>query len=850
MSEKQRVLTLDIEGMTCASCVNRIERKLENLPGVTAAVNLPLETARVTAPADVEDGALIEVIRKAGYDAHVHSPKKTRTEAQTNTAPQPAAEQAHADPALSEAGQADPTGEFGSSAGYRIPLFKRFLIAAILTAPVLLISMVPGLQFRNWGWVAGLFSLPVATWAAWPFHKAAAINARHGTSTMDTLVSIGVIAATVYSWVQLLRDPALTADARLGDLHAMHGHHLYFESAAVIVTFLLLGRWLESRARHGAADATRALLELGASHATVVDADGGHREVPADELTVGTVILVRPGEKIAADGVVLEGDSDVDASMITGESVPVPVSPGSEVTGATINTSGRLLVRVSAAGEDSTLAAMGRLIAQAQSEKTPLVRLVDRISGVFVPIVLALAVLTFVGWWLIAGNPSGGFIAAVTVLVVACPCALGLATPVALVAGIGNGASRGILISGPAVLEEARNLDAVVLDKTGTITEGRMTLTSTTLLPGASAATSATASPAAIASPAATEDISADTALAYAAALERNSEHPIARAIVDAAGGATGEAGCTEAAGADPAAGAEAGGANGHQLTVEDFASHAGSGVTGVVSDQNGMRHAVAVGTLDLLTEQGMHVSDDARAELARLEREGMTVVALGIGGSGTGGTDAADTSTSGRAVALLSVADQVKPDSAEAVARLTGMGVTPWMVTGDNREVAAAVAREVGIPEAHVMAGVRPEGKVDAVRDLQADGTKIAMVGDGVNDAPALMTADLGLAMGAGTDVAREAAGVTLMGSSLGQAADAIELSRQTLRIIRQNIFWAFFYNVAALPVAMLGLLNPMIAGIAMAASSVIVVFNALRLRRFGKHSPGPHADVRGYQP
>ncbi len=844
MSETQRVLTLDIEGMTCASCVNRIERKLEKLPGVTAAVNLPLETARVTAPADVEDGTLIEVIRKAGYDARIHSPKKTRVEAQTSTAPQPAAEQAHADPALSsdtgqknpapsEAGQADPTGEFGSSAGYRVPLFKRFLIAAILTAPVLLISMVPGLQFRNWGWVAGLFSLPVATWAAWPFHKAAAINARHGTSTMDTLVSIGVIAATVYSWVQLLRDPALTADARLGDLHAMHGHHLYFESAAVIVTFLLLGRWLESRARHGAADATRALLELGASHATVVDADGGHREVPADELTVGTVILVRPGEKIAADGVVLEGDSDVDASMITGESVPVPVSPGSEVTGATINTSGRLLVRVSAAGEDSTLAAMGRLIAQAQSEKTPLVRLVDRISGVFVPIVLALAVLTFVGWWLIAGNPSGGFIAAVTVLVVACPCALGLATPVALVAGIGNGASRGILISGPAVLEEARNLDAVVLDKTGTITEGRMTLTSTTLLPGASAATSATASPAA------TVDISANTALAYAAALEQNSEHPIARAIVDAATGATGEAGV----------------ANGRQLTVEDFASHAGSGVTGVVSDQNGMRHTVTVGTLDLLAEQGMDVTDGARAELARLEREGMTVVALGIGGSGTGGTDAADTSTSGtstggRAVALLSVADQVKPDSAEAVARLTGMGVTPWMVTGDNREVAAAVAREVGIPEAHVMAGVRPEGKVDAVRDLQADGTKIAMVGDGVNDAPALMTADLGLAMGAGTDVAREAAGVTLMGSSLGQAADAIELSRQTLRIIRQNIFWAFFYNVAALPVAMLGLLNPMIAGIAMAASSVIVVFNALRLRRFGKHSPGPHADVRGYQP
>ncbi|WIK83620.1 heavy metal translocating P-type ATPase [Pseudoglutamicibacter albus] len=785
MSETQRAVTLDIDGMTCASCVNRIERKLGKLPGVTASVNLPLETARVTAPADVEDSELIEVIRKAGYDARVEAPKK---------APATNPSQPVADPALADPTHPDPTSEHGSSAGYRVPLFKRFLIAAILTAPVLVISMVPGLQFPHWGWVAGLFSLPVATWAAWPFHKAAAINARHGTSTMDTLVSIGVTVATIYSWVQLLRDPAMTAHARLGDTHAMHGHDLYFESAAVIVTFLLLGRWLEARARHGAADATRALLELGASHATVVDSDGGHREVSAEDLAVGDVILVRPGEKIAADGVVIEGHSDVDASVITGESVPVPVAPGVEVTGATINTSGRLLVRVTAAGEDSTLAAMGRLIAQAQSEKTPLVRLVDRISGVFVPVVLALAMLTFVGWWVVAGDPSAGFIAAVTVLVVACPCALGLATPVALVAGIGNGASRGILISGPAVLEEARHLDAVVLDKTGTITEGRMTLTGTHLLAGA-----------------ATADINANTALALAAALERNSEHPIARAIVVAA---------------DDVATADA---NSGDFMVEDFASHAGSGVSGVVA-QNGMRQDVAVGTLDLLAERGMAVTDSDRAELARLEREGMTVVALGVGTPRTGG----------RAVALLSVADQVKPDSSDAIARLTSMGVTPWMVTGDNREVAAAVAREVGIPEAHVMAGVKPEGKVDAVRSLQADGAKVAMVGDGVNDAPALTASDLGLAMGAGTDVAREAAGVTLMGSSLGQAADAIELSRQTLRIIRQNIFWAFFYNVAALPVAVMGLLNPMIAGIAMAASSVIVVLNALRLRRFGQRNGG----------
>lgn len=790
MSETQRAVTLDIDGMTCASCVNRIERKLGKLPGVTASVNLPLETARVTVPEDVEDNELIEVIRKAGYDARVHAPKKAPAAAPSVPAADPTlADPALADPEHSEPERPDPALEYGSSAGYRVPLFKRFLIAGTLTAPVLVISMVPGLQFPHWGWVAGLFSLPVATWAAWPFHKAAAINARHGTSTMDTLVSIGVTVATIYSWVQLLRDPAMTAHARLGDTHAMHGHDLYFESAAVIVTFLLLGRWLEARARHGAADATRALLELGASHATVVDSDGGHREVSAEDLAVGDVILVRPGEKIAADGVVIEGQSDVDASVITGESVPVPVAPGAEVTGATINTSGRLLVRVTAAGEDSTLAAMGRLIAQAQSEKTPLVRLVDRISGVFVPVVLALAVLTFVGWWLIAGDPSGGFIAAVTVLVVACPCALGLATPVALVAGTGNGASRGILISGPAVLEEARHLDAVVLDKTGTITEGRMTLTATHLLPGASAA----GSPA--------TDISANTALALAAALERNSEHPIARAIVDAADAATAARNST-------------------RPTVEDFASHAGSGVSGVVDGQD-----VAVGTLDLLAERGMAVTDADRAELARLEREGMTVVALGVGNN---------------AIALLSVSDQVKPDSADAIARLTSMGVTPWMVTGDNREVALAVAREVGIPETHVMAGVKPEGKVDAIRRLQAEGKKVAMVGDGVNDAPALMTSDLGLAMGAGTDVARVAAGVTLMGSSLGQAADAIELSRQTLRIIRQSIFWAFFYNVAALPVAVMGLLNPMIAGIAMAASSVIVVLNALRLRRFGQRHGG----------
>ncbi|MBM7795760.1 heavy metal translocating P-type ATPase [Pseudoglutamicibacter cumminsii] len=791
MSETQRAVTLDIDGMTCASCVNRIERKLGKLPGVSASVNLPLETARVTVPEDIEDNELIEVIRKAGYDARVHAPKKAPAAASSVPAADPVADPALTGSEHSEPERPDPALEYGSSAGYRVPLFKRFLIAGTLTAPVLVISMIPGLQFPHWGWVAGLFSLPVATWAAWPFHKAAAINARHGASTMDTLVSIGVTVATIYSWVQLLRDPAMTAHARLGDTHAMHGHDLYFESAAVIVTFLLLGRWLEARARHGAADATRALLELGASHATVVDSDGGHREVAAEDLAVGDVILVRPGEKIAADGVVLEGHSDVDASVITGESVPVPVAPGVEVTGATINTSGRLLVRVTAAGEDSTLAAMGRLIAQAQSEKTPLVRLVDRISGVFVPVVLALAVLTFVGWWLIAGDPSGGFIAAVTVLVVACPCALGLATPVALVAGTGNGASRGILISGPAVLEEARHLDAVVLDKTGTITEGRMTLTATHLLPAASAA----------GSPAAAADISADTALALAAALERNSEHPIARAIVDAADASTAARNST-------------------RPTVEDFASHAGSGVSGVVDGQD-----VAVGTLDLLAERGMAVTDADRAELARLEREGMTVVALGV---------------ESNAIALLSVSDQVKPDSADAIARLTSMGVTPWMVTGDNREVALAVAREVGIPETHVMAGVKPEGKVDAIRRLQAEGKKVAMVGDGVNDAPALMTSDLGLAMGAGTDVARVAAGVTLMGSSLGQAADAIELSRQTLRIIRQNIFWAFFYNVAALPVAVMGLLNPMIAGIAMAASSVIVVLNALRLRRFGQRHGG----------
>lgn len=742
-----RVVEFDIQGMTCASCVGRIERKLSKVEGVEASVNLALESAKISAPEGVSDQQLMDVVQAAGYVA-VPQRRETLTEDGDTSAPE-----------------------------RNDHLFARFLVAAILTVPVLIVSMVPGAQFPHWGWWAAGLTLPVVTWAAWPFHRAAAVNARHGASTMDTLVSIGVIAAYAFSLVQMLVDPALTAHAMWGHPMPMTDHQLYFEVAAVVTTFLLLGRWLEHRARRTAADALRSLLELGAKTATLVSSDGSLTQVPAASLAVGDLIEVRPGEKIAADGVVESGSSAVDAAVITGESLPVEVGPGSVVTGATINASGRLLVRVSRVGQDSTLAAMGRMISEAQTHKAPITRLADRISAVFVPIVLALAAATFLIWWLAIGDLRGGFVAAVTVLVIACPCALGLATPVALVAGTGRGSQLGILLSGPQALEEARGVDVVVLDKTGTLTEGRMAL----------AAVSVTA-PDGAALPAA---LSREDALRLAGAAESGSEHPIARAISDAAG-------------VLPAA--------------TDFVSAAGGGVAATVEG-----HRVVLGKAQWLRECGVLVPAAGEAVLAAAEAGGATAVYLGV---------------DGELAAVLSVTDTVKASSADGIRELGAMGVTPWLLTGDNASVAATVAAQVGIAAENVIAGVLPEGKVAQIRALQAAGHRVAMVGDGVNDAPALAAADLGLAMGSGTDVARQSADIELMGSSVTQVAQALGLSRATLKIIRQNLFWAFSYNVLGIPVAALGLLNPMIAGAAMAASSVIVVTNALRLRRWGAAS------------
>lgn len=769
-----RVVDLDIQGMTCASCVGRIERKLGKLPGVEASVNLALESAQVTAPASVSDQELLDTVAAAGYTA----------------TPKP------------RAGAGD---DGDTSAPERDDhLLARFIVAATLTVPVLLVSMVPGAQFPQWGWVVAALTTPVVTWAAWPFHRASAINARHGASTMDTLVSIGIAAAYLFSLGQLILDPGLTAHAMWGMPMDMGEHQLYFEVAATVATFLLLGRWLEHRARRSAADALRSLLALGARTARVVHDDGSLTEVPVGALGVGDVIDVRPGEKIAADGVVLSGHSAVDTAVITGESVPVEVGPDSPVTGATINTSGNLRVRLTRVGEDTTLASMGRMISQAQTAKAPITRLADRISAVFVPVVLAIAALTFVVWWLAVGDVRDGFVAAVTVLVIACPCALGLATPVALVAGTGRGSQLGILLSGPQVLEEARGVNAVILDKTGTLTEGRMALAGVAV-----SAPSGSPLPA---------GLGPERALALAGAAEEGSEHPIARAIAEAARAAS--AVDTLPAAASTAAGDAAGSgehaASGTLLEATGFVSSAGGGVAATVDG-----NAVVLGKADHLEAAGIPVGAEAVAALASAEEADATAVLLGV---------------DGRVGAVLSVTDTVKPSSAAGVAALKELGVTPWLVTGDNAAVAAAVAAEVGIAPQNVIAGVRPEGKVEQVRSLQAAGHRVAMVGDGVNDAPALAAADLGLAMGAGTDVARASADIELMGSSVTQVAQAIGLSRATLKIIRQNLFWAFAYNVLGLPVAALGMLNPMIAGAAMAASSVIVVTNALRLRRWGR--------------
>jgi Cu+-exporting ATPase len=758
--------------MTCASCVARVERKLGKLDGVEASVNLPLESAHVMVPPHVTDEQITATVAAAGYKATIRSGHL------------PAAEAAPAGPGRADrlsatAGSAEDHLAHGGTAAKLRP---RLIVAAVLTVPVLLISMFPAFQFANWGWIAGALALPVVSWAAWPFHRAAALNARHLASTMDTLVSLGVAAAYLFSGWQLLADPGLTGHPQGMDGMEPGPGGLYFEVAAVVTTFLLLGRYLEANAKQKAGDALRALLDLGAKDATVLRG-GTEFKVPAESLAVGDVIVVRPGEKIATDGVVVDGSSAVDTSLVTGESVPVEVGPDSAVTGATINTSGRLLVRATRVGSETTLAQMGRLVSRAQTGKAPIARLADRISSVFVPVVLVIAACTFAGWLLAAGPAVSdaelrtAFTAAVAVLVIACPCALGLATPVGLLTGTGRGAQLGILIKGPQVLEDTRTVDTIVLDKTGTVTTGHLAVDGTQAFAPHSNA----------------------EVLRLAGAVEAASEHPIAHAIAAAA------------------LRAEQQGNDGGRLpVVASFRSAPGGGVQGAVQGR-----LITAGRTGWLQENGVSITPRQHDLFREAEESGATAIWLAVDGEAAG---------------IISLRDTIKPGSAAAITQLRQLGLRPILLTGDNAAVAAQVAAAVGIVPADVFSGVLPTGKVEAVQRLQAGGATVAMAGDGVNDAAALAQADLGIAMGSGTDVAIEAADLTVMGNDLAQVVLAIELSRRTLATIKTNLFWAFFYNAVGIPVAALGLLNPMIAGAAMAASSVLVVANSLRLRSFAK--------------
>ncbi|MFJ8953212.1 heavy metal translocating P-type ATPase [Streptomyces sp. NPDC102381] len=785
-------LDLAIGGMTCASCSARIEKKLNRIEGVTATVNLATEKAKVSHAPNVTPDTLITTITKLGYTAKPLPDSRPRAEAapestavesnseppargrgrvgvppqdsaeprlvepQFRTAPTPVAEEVpRRGPSPTDADQAPP-------ADRPTPLRQRLTVSALLATPVILMAMIPALQFADWQWLSLTLASPVVVWGGLPFHRAAWTNLRHGAATMDTLVSLGTLAAYGWSlWALFLADTTPPTPP------------IYLEVASGVVTFILLGRYLEARAKRSAGAALRALLDLGAKEVTLLTPDGAEARVPADHLTPGDRFVVRPGEKIATDGTVTEGTSAVDTSILTGESIPTDVTVGDPVTGATVNAAGRIVVEATRVGADTQLARMAKLVEEAQTGKAQVQRLADRISAIFVPVVLLIALGTLLIWLFTTGNTTSAFTAAVAVLIIACPCALGLATPTALMVGTGRGASLGILIKGPEVLESTRTVNTVVLDKTGTVTTGHMTLT---------AAHPATTHPAA------TDE---KTLLRLAGALEHASEHPVARAITT---------GAADRAGELPRA--------------TDFTNTPGLGVHGTVEG-----HTVLVGRERLLTDHGIPLPPELTRTRTAAEATGGTAVTVAWDGEARG---------------VLTVTDAVKETSAEAVTALRSLGLTPILLTGDNRAAADSVARAVGIAEEDVIAEVMPEDKVDVIKRLQAEGRSVAMVGDGVNDAAALATADLGLAMGTGTDAAIEAGDLTLVRGDLRVAADAIRLSRRTLATIKGNLCWAFGYNIAAIPLAAIGLLNPMIAGAAMAFSSVFVVTNSLRLRRF----------------
>jgi Cu+-exporting ATPase len=743
-------IELTIGGMTCSSCAMRIEKKLNKIDGVTATVNYATEKAKVTFTEAVSPADLVATVEATGYSAQLPAPP----------VPESADEMDPAAPVVHDEAAA---------------LKQRLVICAILTLPVLLMSMIPMLQFDNWQWLSLTLASPVVVWGALPFHKAAWANAKHGAATMDTLISVGVSAAYLWSLWALFFGTAGMPGEKMGFSllpSADSGDALYLEVASAVTVFILAGRYFEAKAKRQSGAALRALLNLGAKDVAVLRGDGATRietRIPVAQLVVGDLFVARPGEKIATDGIVVEGSSAVDASMLTGEPVPVEVSVGDAVVGATTNVGGRVVVRATRIGSDTQLAQMARLVEDAQNGKAPVQRLADRISAIFVPIVMSLSVLTLAAWLLTGHSPQEAFTAAVAVLIIACPCALGLATPTALLVGTGRGAQLGILIKGPQVLESTRMVDTIVLDKTGTVTSGRMSLHDVLPVGGEGR----------------------DQVLRLAGALEDASEHPIAAAIAHAARSAS----------------------ESPLPAVEGFANEAGKGVSGVVDG-----HAVIAGRASWLADQyAITVPASVADRASAAESEGRTVIYVAWDGAVRG---------------ALVVSDTIKPTSAQAISELRSLGLTPVLLTGDNERAARAVATEVGIDE--VIAEVLPADKVSVVRKLQSEGRVVAMVGDGVNDAAALAAADLGLAMGTGTDVAIEASDLTLVRGDLRTSADAIRLSRSTLRTIKGNLFWAFAYNVAALPLAALGFLNPLIAGAAMAFSSVFVVSNSLRLRRF----------------